>query len=87
MEIEVLREDKADTLAKIIETERQIHLWERKMELQEQMQKIIKHEIGLKEIEEMKIFIHKQKFVHKKFRTVQEKVKKIWKDTYKGGIS
>ena len=33
MEIEVLREDKADTLAKIIETERQFHLWERKMEL------------------------------------------------------
>ena len=51
------------------------------------MQKIIKHESGLKEIEEMKIFIHKQKYVHKKFRTVQEKVKKIWKDTYKGGIS
>ena len=31
MEIEVLREEKADTLAQIIETERQIHLWERKI--------------------------------------------------------
>ena len=74
MEIEVLREDKADTLAQIIETERQIHLWERKIELQEQMQKIIKPESGLKEIDEMKIFIHKQKLVYKKLQADQEKV-------------
>ena len=74
MEIEVLREEKADTLAQIIETERQIHLWERKIELQEQMQKIIKPESGLKEIDEMKIFIHKQKLVYKKLQADQEKV-------------
>ena len=74
MEIEVLREEKADTLAQIIETERQIHLWERKIELQEQMQKIIKPESGLKEIDEMKIFIHKQELVYKKLQADQEKV-------------
>ena len=30
IEIEVLREEKADTLTQIMEIERQIHLWERK---------------------------------------------------------
>jgi hypothetical protein len=74
MEIEVLREDKADTLAQIIETERQIHLWERKIELQEQMQKIIKPESGLKEIDEMKSYIHRQKLLYKKLLAEQEDV-------------
>ena len=74
MEIEVLREEKSDTLAQIIETERQIHLWERKIELQEQMQKIIKPESGLKEIDEMKSYIHRQKLLYKKLLAEQEDV-------------
>jgi chromosome segregation ATPase len=74
MEIEVLREEKADTLAQIIETERQIHLWERKIELQEQMQKIIKPESGLKEIDEMKSYIHRQKLLYKKLQAEQDDI-------------
>ena len=74
MEIEVLREEKSDTLAQIIETERQIHLWERKIELQEQMQRIIKPESGLKEIDEMKSYIHRQKLLYKKLLAEQEDV-------------
>ena len=74
MEIEVLREEKADTLAQIIETERQIHLWERKIELQEQMQKIIKPDSGLKEIDDMKSYIHRQKLLYKKLQAEQEEV-------------
>ena len=74
MEIEVLREEKADTLAQIIETERQLHLWERKIELQEQMQKIIKPESGLKEIDEMKSYIHRQKLLYKKLQAEQDDI-------------
>ena len=74
MEIEVVREEKADTLAQIIETERQIHLWERKIELQEQMQKIIKPESGLKEIDEMKSYIHRQKLLYKKLQAEQDDI-------------
>merc|ERR1712151_896693 len=38
IEIEVLREEKSDTLTQIMEVERQIHLWERKIHLEEKMQ-------------------------------------------------
>jgi chromosome segregation ATPase len=74
MEIEVLREEKSETLAQIIEAERQITLWERKIELQEQLQKIIKPETGRKEIDEMKNYINKQKTVYKKLISEQEGV-------------
>ena len=74
MEIEVLREEKADILAQIIEAERQITVWERKIELQEQLQKIIKPETGRKEIDEMKNYINKQKTVYKKLINEQEGV-------------
>ena len=74
MEIEVLREEKADILAQIIEAERQITLWERKIELQEQLQKIIKPETGRKEIDEMRNYINKQKIVYKKLISEQENV-------------
>lgn len=76
MEIEVLREEKADTLAQIIETERQIHLWERKIELQEQMQKIIKPDSGNQVIDGMKAMIHRQKLSYKKLQAKQEEVMK-----------
>lgn len=74
LEIEVLREEKADTLTQIMEVERQIHLWERKIQLQEQMQAIIKPENGIKEIDEMKSFIHRQDLKYKKLKLEQEKV-------------
>ncbi|MCQ2816354.1 MAG: hypothetical protein MJ252_03720 [archaeon] len=76
MEIEVLREEKADTLAQIIETERQIHLWERKIELQEQMQKIIKPDSGNQVIDGMKAMIHRQKLSYKKLQKKQEEIMK-----------
>ena len=74
MEIEVLREEKSEILAQIIEAERQITLWERKIELQEQLQKIIKPETGRKEIDEMRNYINKQKIVYKKLISEQENV-------------
>jgi chromosome segregation ATPase len=74
MEIEVLREEKADTLTQILEVERQIHLWERKIILEEQMQEIVKPDKGIKEIDEMKSLIHRQNLLYKKLQQEQELV-------------
>lgn len=74
LEIEVLREEKADTLTQIMEVERQIHLWERKITLEEKMQEIIKPDKGIKEIDEMKSIIHRQDLLYTKLKQEQEKV-------------
>jgi chromosome segregation ATPase len=74
LEIEVLREEKADTLTQILEVERQIQLWERKIALEEKMQDIIKPDKGLKEIDEMKSMIHRQDLLYTKLKLEEEKV-------------
>lgn len=74
LEIEVLREEKSDTLTQIMEIERQIHLWERKIHLEEKMQEIIKPDKGIKEIDEMKSTIHRQELLYTKLKQEQEKV-------------
>lgn len=74
LEIEVLREEKTDTLTQIMEVERQIHLWERKIQLEEKMQEIIKPDKGIKEIDEMKSIIHRQDLLYTKLKQEQERV-------------
>ncbi len=74
MEIEVMNEEKVDLLSQIIEAERQISLWEKKIELQDQLQKIIKPENGKKEIDEMKNYINKQKLIYSKLVNEQENI-------------
>ena len=74
MEIEVMNEEKVDLLSQIIEAERQISLWEKKIELQDQLQKIIKPENGKKEIDEMKNYINKQKLIYNKLVNEQENI-------------
>jgi len=74
LEIEVLREEKAETLSQILEIERQIQLWERKIKLEESMQVIIKPDKGIKEIEEMKTFIHRQELIYSELVKKQEAV-------------
>jgi chromosome segregation ATPase len=74
IEIEVLREEKTDTLTQILEVERQIHLWERKIQLEEKMQEIIKPDKGIKEIDKMKSDLHKQDLKYKRLKQEQEKV-------------
>ena len=74
IEIEVLREEKTDTLTQILEVERQIHLWERKIQLEEKMQEIIKPDKGIKEIDNMKSDLHKQDLRYKRLKQEQEKV-------------
>ena len=74
IEIEVLREEKADTLSQVLEVERQIYLWERKINLEEQMQQIIKPEKGLKDIDEMRSNIHRQELVYNALKRKQEQI-------------
>lgn len=74
LEIEVLRDEKTDILTQIMEVERQIHLWERKIKLQNKMQEVIKPKDGRKEIEEMYHALHRQEQNYKKFKLEQDKV-------------
>ncbi len=74
MEIESLREEKTDILAQILEVERQIHLWERKIKLQNKMQEIIKPESGKKEIDDITYTLHRQEILYKKLKQEQEQV-------------
>ena len=79
LEIESLREEKTDILAQILEVERQIHLWERKIKLQNKMQEIIKPESGKKEIDDITYTIHRQEILYKKLKQEQEQVIKNMK--------
>lgn len=74
MEIESLREEKTDILTQILEIERQIHLWERKIKLQNKMQEIIKPESGKKEIDDITYTLHRQEILYKKLKQEQEQV-------------
>jgi len=74
IEIEVLREEKADILTQILETERQIHLWDRKIKLEEEMQKIIKPDKGENDLKVMKTFIHTQEIEYNRLKKEQEDI-------------
>lgn len=74
LEIESLREEKSDILTQILEVERQVHLWERKIKLQNKMQEIIKPENGKKEIDNIHYTLHRQDLIYKKLKQEQEQV-------------
>lgn len=58
-QIATLKEEKADILAEIVEAERQILLWERKIQLEKEMQDALDPNIGQTEIVAMKKEIHR----------------------------
>ena len=49
--IDVIREEKAELMNEIVECERQILLWERKYQLEKEMQDVIDPSVGQTEIE------------------------------------
>lgn len=57
--IATLKEEKADILSEIVEAERQILLWERKIQLEKEMQDALDPNIGQSEIVAMKKEIHR----------------------------
>ena len=62
--IESIKGEKADNLAEIVEAERQILLWERKITLEKEMQAAIDPNFGQKEIQNMEKEIHIMEMKH-----------------------
>jgi hypothetical protein len=54
VQIDALREEKADLLNQIIECEKQILLWERNYQLEREMQDALDPNVGQSEIEDLK---------------------------------
>ena len=50
---------KSDLLAEIVESERQILLWDRKIKLEKEMQETLNPEVGQNELQELKKEIHR----------------------------
>lgn len=69
-----LKEQKADVLAEIVEAERQILLWERKIQLEKEMQDALDPTIGQTEIVAMKKEIHRMELRYEHLRKRQEEM-------------
>ena len=74
VEIDKLREEKANLLEEIIECERQILLWERKIQLEKEMQEALNPNIGQKELEDLKKEVHRRELNIDDIRKEQEKI-------------
>lgn len=72
--ISTLKEEKADILAEIVEAERQILLWERKIQLEREMQDALDPNIGQTEIVAMKKEIHRMELRYEQLRKKQEQM-------------
>lgn len=70
--ISTLKEEKADILSEIVESERQILLWERKIQLEKEMQDALDPNIGQSEIVAMKKEIHRMELRYEQLRKKQE---------------
>lgn len=66
--IQNLKEEKADVLAEIVEAERQILLWERKIQLEKEMQDTLDPNIGQSEIVAMKQEIHRMELRYEQLK-------------------
>ena len=73
-QIQSLRDEKADILAEIVEAERQILLWERKIQLENEMQDALDPNIGQTEIVAMKKEIHRMELRFEQLRKKQEQM-------------
>jgi chromosome segregation ATPase len=73
-QISQLKEEKADILAEIVEAERQILLWERKIQLEKEMQEEVDPTIGQSEIVAMRKEIHRMELMYDQLRKKQEEM-------------
>jgi len=72
--IQKLKEEKADVLAEIVESERQILLWQRKIQLEKEMQDALDPNIGQQEIVAMKKEIHRMELRHQQLLKQQDQM-------------
>lgn len=75
-EIEEVKKEKEGVLEEIVESERQILLWERKIQLEKEMQMTIDPNVGQKEMQDMKKEIHRMKL---KLESLEQKQAKLMK--------
>lgn len=73
-QITKLKESKAEVLAEIVEAERQILLWERKITLEKEMQEALDPTIGQTEIVAMRKEIHRMELRYDVLRMRQEEL-------------
>jgi hypothetical protein len=73
-QITQLKEQKSDIIIDVIEAEKQILLWERKYQLEKEMQDALDPTIGQTEIVAMKKEIHRMQLQYELFRKEQEKL-------------
>ena len=74
MKITYLKDEKGHILGEIVEAERQILLWERKIQLEKEMQDALDPTIGQTEIVAMRKEIHRMQLQYELFRKEQEKL-------------
>jgi len=72
LEIDQLKEEKAELLQSIVEAERQILLWERKIILEKEIQEALDPNIGQSEIQTLKKEIHRMELRLEELRKKQE---------------
>lgn len=70
--VQDLEAKKKDILEKIVEAEKQICLWERKIQLEKEMQETIDPSIGQAEVEQMKKEIHRMELIFTSLKKQQE---------------
>lgn len=72
--IDVIHEEKADLMNEIVECERQILLWERKYQLEKEMQEALDPNVGQSEIEELKKELHRMELRYNSLLKEQSKI-------------
>jgi coiled-coil domain-containing protein 40 len=74
VEMDRIKDEKAQLLSEIVEAEKQILLWERKINLEREMQETLDPNYGQKEIQELKKEIHRMELRLDDIRKKQENV-------------
>ncbi|GFH32574.1 flagellar-associated protein 172, partial [Haematococcus lacustris] len=73
-QIEESRQSKRDVLSEMVEVERQVMLWERKLLLEKEMREVLDPTVGQDVVGEMKKEIHRMQLRHGELMRLQEKL-------------
>ncbi|GFH23762.1 flagellar-associated protein 172 [Haematococcus lacustris] len=73
-QIEESRQSKRDVLSEMVEVERQVMLWERKLLLEKEMREVLDPTVGQDMVGEMKKEIHRMQLRHGELMRLQEKL-------------
>ena len=74
VQVDRLKEDKAELLQKIVESERQVLLWERNIQLEKEMQKQLNPDVDQSEIQKLRKSIHLRELELNKIKKKQDDI-------------